>query len=156
MYANIEVHFGWTSRRVSLAGCESRTRGREDPEREVTLDRRVCAEGVTQRLLALHDPVADHDYVAVVVGRVTGSDDVPVRTVDEERLLLAAAHSRCPGEILVGTAGDDDPTVRELGHQLRRGGPLRTLLACSGARSVVIDWSDVPDRADAGRVTRRR
>lgn len=152
MYANIEVHFGWTSRRVDLASGESRSRGRVAIPQEVTLDRNVCAEGVTQRLLALHDPVDDLDYVAVVVGAVIDSDDVPVRTVDEERLLLAAAHSRCAGEILVGTTGDDpgvqgygarEPGIREFGRQLRQGGPLRTLLACSGARSVVVDWSDV-------------
>lgn len=139
MYASNEAGAGRASRRVTL-GSGGGSPADDELRAETTLDRELSAGELHGRLLAVHDAVEERDYVALMVGAVTDSEDVPVRTVDEERLLLAGARCRCPAEILVGIGVGDDPIgVRELGRQLRRGGPLRVLLARSGARSVVLD-----------------
>ncbi|AWH01350.1 hypothetical protein DCN13_23630 [Rhodococcus ruber] len=111
----------------------------------LTLDRRLVSDTVRGRLLAYHDADDDADYVALLIGDVAGSDDVPVRIVDEERLLVEGARSTEPAEILVGAPDDRDPDAerRELDRQLCLGGPVRSMLAHSGARSVTVDWCAV-------------
>lgn len=138
------AYFSWTSRRVMLprtltavvAGTASRS--------GLTMDRQVATATVRGRLLAYHDADGGHDYVALMVGDVQGGEDVPVRAVGEERLLLEGGRSSLPAEILVGT-GDRDEVAeqRELDRQMCCAGPLRCLLCHSGARSVTVDWCSV-------------
>ncbi|MBH0120798.1 hypothetical protein I0Q12_15245 [Rhodococcus sp. CX] len=110
----------------------------------LTMDRRVVTETVRGRLVAYHDAEEDHDYVALMVGDVEGGEDVPVRAVGEERLLLEGGRSGLPAEILVGTGDlDEAAEQRELDRQLCCDGPLRCLLCFSGARSVTVDWCSV-------------
>ena len=58
---------------------------------------------------------------------------------------MEGARSTEPAEILVGTSDDRDPDAerRELDRQLCLGGPVRSMLAHSGARSVTVDWCAV-------------
>ncbi|MDM7489408.1 hypothetical protein [Rhodococcus indonesiensis] len=136
--------FSWTSRRVTLPRC-LRAVAAGTQQSGLTLDRRLASDTVRGRLLAYHDADDDADYVALLIGDVAGSDDVPVRIVDEERLLMEGARSTEPAEILVGTSDDRDPDAewRELDRQLCLGGPVRSMLAHSGARSVTVDWCAV-------------
>lgn len=138
------AYFSWTSRRVMLprtltavvAGTASRS--------GLTMDRQVATATVRGRLLAYHDADGGHDYVALMVGDVQGGEDVPVRAVGEERLLLEGGRSSLPAEILVGTGDRDEAAEqRELDRQLCCDGPLRCLLCHSGARSVTVDWCSV-------------
>ncbi|WP_238586287.1 hypothetical protein [Rhodococcus rhodochrous] len=136
--------FSWTSRRVTLPRC-LRAVAAGTQQSGLTLDRRLASDTIRGRLLAYHDADDDADYVALLIGDVAGSDDVPVRIVDEERLLMEGARSTEPAEILVGTSDDRDPDAerRELDRQLCLGGPVRSMLAHSGARSVTVDWCAV-------------
>ena len=134
MYTSGEAYFSWTSRRVMLPGDERR--GRSDVATEasgVTLDRILTGS----RLMACRDVEQEREYVALAVGAVDGGDDVPVRVVEEERLLLHGPRSGFGPEILVG-AEDDDLDDREVTRQLLDGGPLRGLLARTGAHSVAV------------------
>lgn len=137
--------FSWTSRRVTLPHCLRAVAAGTPARSGLTLDRRLVSGTVRGRLLAYHDADDDADYVALLIGDVVGSDDVPVRVVDEERLLVEGARSTEPAEILVGTSDDRDPDAerRELDRQLCLGGPVRSMLAHSGARSVTVDWCAV-------------
>ncbi|UYP18926.1 hypothetical protein OED52_20230 [Rhodococcus sp. Z13] len=150
MYAQRETYFGWTSRRVPLSSDLPRDTPRErtpHPDEEdsapsgVTLDRILPESLLHGRLVAYHDAEEDKDYVAVAVGEIRGEDDVPVHAVEEECLVVSAAHSPVGG-ILVGT-DDDDLDDREIERQLRRGGPVRDLLEYLGVRSVVVDWTSM-------------
>lgn len=142
MYAQRDIYFGWTSRRVPLystSTIEPDIRSDDRASSGVTLDRILPESLLHGRLITFHDAEDDKDYVAVTVGAVVGENDVPVRAVAEETLVLFAARSVTNG-ILVGTE-DDDLDEREIDRQLRLGGPVRDLLEYIGARSVVVDWA---------------
>jgi len=142
MYAQRDIYFGWTSRRVPLystSTIEPDIRADDRAPSGVTLDRILPESLLHGRLITFHDAEDDKDYVAVTVGAVVGENDVPVRAVAEETLVLFAARSVTNG-ILVGTE-DDDLDEREIDRQLRLGGPVRDLLEYIGARSVVVDWA---------------
>ncbi|WP_241383651.1 hypothetical protein [Rhodococcus sp. CH91] len=142
MYAQRDIYFGWTSRRVPLystSTIEPDIRSDDRAPSGVTLDRILPESLLHGRLITFHDAEDDKDYVAVTVGAVVGENDVPVRAVAEETLVLFAARSVTNG-ILVGTE-DDDLDEREIDRQLRLGGPVRDLLEYIGARSVVVDWA---------------
>jgi hypothetical protein len=138
MYTSGEANFSWTSRRVPLPHEQSArptdvTDARDDAEGSgMTLDRELPPEVVHGRLLAYHDDEDQRDYVALLVGKVEDGEDVPVHPVDEERLLLLGARSTEPAEIFVSADGNEIGQ-RELDHQLLHGGPLRHLLAHTGA-----------------------
>ncbi|MEE2032012.1 hypothetical protein [Rhodococcus chondri] len=144
MYASGEAHFSWTSRRVPLP--HERFAPASDPTDHpghgahsgMTLDRELPPDVVHGRLLAYHDDEDERDYVALLVGEVADCEDVPVHPVDEERLLILGARSTETGEIFVSADGGEIGQ-RELDRQLLHGGPLRKLLAHTGARSVLID-----------------
>ncbi|MFD3809704.1 hypothetical protein [Rhodococcus sp. NPDC058639] len=134
MYTSGEAHFSWTSRRVMLPEDEGHGRSDVAPDASgVTLDRMLPGS----RLMACRDVEQEREYVALAVGEVDGGEDVPVRVVEEERLLLHGPRSDLGPEILVG-AEDDDLDDRELTRQLLDGGPLRSLLARTGAQSVAV------------------
>jgi len=144
MYTSGEAHFSWTSRRVTLPVVERTDRldPRGDDDTAVdrsgmTLDRVLPDDIVHGRLMAYHDAEEEREYVALILGEVRDEEDVPVRAVDEECLLIAGAHSYRPAEILV-SADDDALDDREIDRQLRGGGPLHALLTRTGARSVVV------------------
>lgn len=134
MYTSGEAHFSWTSRRVMLPDDEGHGRSGVAPDASgVTLDRMLPGS----RLMACRDVEQEREYVALAVGEVDGGEDVPVRVVEEERLLLHGPRSDLGPEILVG-AEDDDLDDREVTRQLLDGGPLRSLLARTGAHSVAV------------------
>ncbi len=71
--------------------------------------------------------------------------------VNEEALLIegirsASAHTPqlLIGDSTLGISGDPAPRQGEVSRQLCEGGPIRTLLALSGAQSVEVDWSPAP------------
>ncbi|NME80530.1 hypothetical protein [Rhodococcus sp. 105337] len=134
MYTSGEAHFSWTSRRVMLPEDDRYGRSGVAPDTSgVTLDRVLMGS----RLMACRDVEQEREYVALAVGAVDGGDDVPVRVVEEERLLLHGPRSGFGPEILVG-AEDDDLDDREVTRQLLDGGPLRSLLTRTGAHSVAL------------------
>ncbi|KXF51986.1 hypothetical protein AXA44_47945 [Rhodococcus sp. SC4] len=108
----------------------------------LTMDALLVFDTGRGRLLAYHDADDDTEYVALLVGDVSGSCDVPVRAVGEERLLVEGGRSTLSAEILVGASDDHDSVAEqhELDRQLCLGGPLRSMLAYSGALSVTVDW----------------
>ncbi|MFZ3394033.1 hypothetical protein TVH25_12305 [Rhodococcus sp. 7Tela_A2] len=134
--------FSWTARRVSLGGELQEVRRGEH------VDVSLPATSRPSHLVVYHDDEAD--YVALVVGDAAGNEDVPVHAVHEEQLLLEGGRSTAPVEILVGVPDGRDlgAQQRELDRQLCAGGPIRSMLECSGVRSVVVSWSG-PSRTSA-------
>lgn len=142
MYARRDTQFDRTYLRVTLHAAPPTRSGPVIPGPSgVTLDHAVPASPLPGRLVAYHDAVAEKDYVALAVGTVSGQNDVPVRPVEEELLVLTAARSVEP-EILLGSE-DDDLDPGEIERQLHSGGPLRTLLEYTGALSVLVDRSGI-------------
>ncbi|MFD3811226.1 hypothetical protein [Rhodococcus sp. NPDC058639] len=128
--------FSWTARRVSLGGELQEVRRGEHLEVSLPTTTRPS------HLVVYHDD-DEADYVALVVGDAAGNEDVPVHAVHEEQLLLEGGRSTAPVEILVGVPDGRDlgAQQRELDRQLCAGGPIRSMLEYSGARSVVVSWS---------------
>ncbi|MBS9372199.1 hypothetical protein GON09_001163 [Rhodococcus sp. B50] len=95
------------------------------------------------RLLAIRDSESETDYVALLVGDVSGGSDVAVREVDEERLLVEASRPSTEPEILLGVASVLEAGClgpRHVDREVFVDGPVRSLILRSGARSVVVDW----------------
>ncbi len=96
----------------------------------------------TARLIATRDD--DVDYLALIVGDVADRHDVAVRVVDEEALLIEGSRFESSPEILIGLrtapsiCGCSD--ARHVDSQLCLDGPIRTMIASIGVRSVVVDW----------------
>ena len=132
-----EPFFSWTSRRIDLsAAADARTM---TPE----LDESLRCGSRKARLLAIRDSESETDYVALLVGDVSGHSDVTVREVDEERLLVEASRPSTEPEILLGVASAPEPGHPGPHHVDREvfvDGPVRSLIIRSGARSVVVDW----------------
>ncbi|WP_277371656.1 hypothetical protein [Rhodococcus rhodochrous] len=132
-----EPFFSWTSRRIDLSGAaDART---VTPE----LDESLRCGSRKARLLAIRDSESETDYVALLVGDVSGHSDVTVREVAEERLLVEASRPSTEPEILLGVASAPEPGHPGPHHVDREvfvDGPVRSLIIRSGARSVVVDW----------------
>ncbi|MGX7725111.1 hypothetical protein [Rhodococcus sp. 5G237] len=132
-----EPFFSWTSRRIDLsAAADARA---VTPE----LDESLRCGSRKARLLAIRDSESETDYVALLVGDVSGHSDVTVREVDEERLLVEASRPSTEPEILLGVASAPEPGHPGPHHVDREvfvDGPVRSLIIRSGARSVVVDW----------------
>ncbi|MDV6286672.1 hypothetical protein [Rhodococcus jostii] len=148
-----EPFFSWTARRVTLprtlvsvvsAGGD----GAGEKYSGITLDVTVPLAARTGRLLACRDAEWDTELVVLMVGDVIGADDVPVRVVDEEAVLIEGQHSTQPAEILVATTiirdgcGTRRLSRRDVDHQLCTGGPVRDAIALSGAVSVDSEWCE--------------
>ena len=133
MTARPEPFFSWTARRVELREVESAV---------LVLDEVVPVGAGTARLIATRDD--DVDYLALIVGDVADRHDVAVRVVDEEALLIEGSRSEFTPEILVGLRAAPSicgcSTARHVDSQLCLNGPVRTMIASLGVRSVVVDW----------------
>ena len=133
MTARPEPFFSWTARRVELREVESAV---------LVLDEVVPMGTGTARLIATRDD--DVDYLALIVGDVADGHDIAVRGVDEEALLIEGSRSESSPEILIGLraapsiCGCSD--ARHVDSQLCLEGPIRTMIASVGVRSVVVDW----------------
>ena len=133
MTARPEPFFSWTARRVELDEVESAV---------LVLDEVVPVGAGTARLIATRDD--DVDYLALIVGDVSDRHDVAVRVVDEEALLIEGSRFESSPEILIGLrtapsiCGCSD--ARHVDSQLCLDGPIRTMIASIGVRSVVVDW----------------
>ena len=136
MTARPESFFSWTARRVELDEL------REVESAVLVLDEVVAVGTGTARLIATR--VDDVDYLALIVGDVAHRHDVAVRVVDEEALLIEGSRSESSPEILIGLraapsiCGCSD--ARHVDSQLCLEGPIRTMIASIGVRSVVVDW----------------
>ena len=141
MTARPEPFFSWTARRVELDEL------REVESVVLVLDEVVPVGAGTARLIATRDEDTDIDYLALIVGDVAGGRDIAVRVVDEEALLIEGSRSESSPEILIGLraapsiCGCSD--ARHVDSQLCLEGPIRTMIASIGVRSVVVDWYHV-------------
>lgn len=127
-----EPFFSWTARRIDLAGI------RESEFVDLVLDELVPLGASTARLIATRDEDTDVDYVALIVGEVTGEHDVAVRGVDEEAILIEGSRSASSPEILIGLRAA--PAAGGCSSRICLDGPIRTMIASVGVRSVVVDW----------------
>ncbi|WP_009478724.1 hypothetical protein [Rhodococcus sp. JVH1] len=136
MTARPEPFFSWTARRVELREVESAV---------LVLDEVVPVGTGTARLIAIR--VDDVDYLALVVGDVADRHDVAVRVVDEEALLIEGSRSESSPEILIGLRAAQSicgcSEARHVDSQLCLDGPIRTMIASIGVKSVVVDWYHV-------------
>ncbi|GCE39596.1 hypothetical protein Rhow_003120 [Rhodococcus wratislaviensis] len=141
MTALPEPFFSWTTRRIDLAGI------RDSEFAGLVLDEPVPLGKNKARLIATRDDDADVDYLALIVGDVADGRDIAVRGVDEEALLIEGSRSESTPEILVGmrTAATmcDRFGERRIGSQLCLEGPVRSMIASVGVKSVVVDWCHV-------------
>ncbi|WP_172650132.1 hypothetical protein [Rhodococcus opacus] len=136
MTARPEPFFSWTARRVELRESESAV---------LVLDEVVPVGTGTARLIATR--VDDVDYLALVVGDVADRHDVAVRVVDEEALLIEGSRSESTPEILIGLRAAQSicgcSEARHVDSLLCIDGPIRTMIASIGVKSVVVDWYHV-------------
>ncbi|RYF46479.1 MAG: hypothetical protein EOO27_39320, partial [Comamonadaceae bacterium] len=114
----------------------------------VTLDVSLTLGPRSGRLVAYHDADWDADYVVLMMGQIIDAQDVPVRVVDEETLLVEGGRCTRPAEILIAASpigdglGAQRVDQRIVDSQLCTGGPLRELLGLSGAVSVESQWCE--------------
>ena len=138
MTARPEPFFSWTARRVELDEL------REVESVVLVLDEVVPMGAGTARLIATRDDDTDIDYLALIVGDVADGRDIAVRGVDEEALLIEGSRSEFTPEILIGLRAAPSicgcSTSRHIDSQLCLDGPVRTMIASVGVRSVVVDW----------------
>lgn len=138
MTARPEPSFSWTARRVELRESESAV---------LVLDERVPLGRNTARLIATRDEGADVDYLALIVGDVADGHDIAVRGVDEEALLVEGGRTESSPEILIGLR--TAPSIcgcsseQHIDSQLCLDGPVRTMIASVGVKSVVVDCCHV-------------
>ncbi|MGW4331693.1 hypothetical protein ACWEK5_02570 [Rhodococcus koreensis] len=141
MTALPEPFFSRTARRIDLAGSL------DSEFANLVLDETVPLGKNTARLIATHDEHTDVDYLALIVGDVADGRDIAVRCVDEEALLIEGSRSEATPEILVGlrTATGMCQFFGEkyIGSQLCLDGPVRSMIASVGVRSVVVGWCHV-------------
>lgn len=141
-----EPFFSWTSRRIDLSAAEDARS--MVPE----LDESLRCGSRKARLLAIHDEEGETEYVALLVGDVSGRSDVTVREVDEERLLVEASRPSTEPEILLGVASTPGAGHLDAHHVDREvfvEGPVRSLIIRSGACSVVVEWDHGEGRYSA-------
>ncbi|MEU5844381.1 hypothetical protein [Rhodococcus sp. NPDC047139] len=132
-----EPFFSWTSRRIDL------TAAGDSSAVTTELDESLRCGPRKARLLAVRDPESETQYVALLVGEVSGSDDVTVREVDEERLLVEAGRASDEPEILLAVApgpASGSAVEGDIEREVFVDGPIRSLIIRSGARSIVVDW----------------
>ncbi|WP_016883600.1 MULTISPECIES: hypothetical protein [unclassified Rhodococcus (in: high G+C Gram-positive bacteria)] len=134
MTARPEPFFSWTARRVELREVESAV---------LVLDE-VVPVGTTGTARLIATRVDDVDYLALIVGDVADRYDVAVRVVDEEALLIEGSRSESSPEILIGLRAAQSicgcSDARHVDSQLCLDGPISTMIASIGVRSVVVDW----------------
>lgn len=145
-----EPFFSWTSRRVvlprTLTLINPSTDGCAPGRSRVSIDVLLPLGAHQGRLLAYRAADCETEYVALMVGQIVGSEDIPVRVVDEESLLIEGSRSTLAAEILIGArAVGSGLGVRPLNQhdvdsQLCMGGPIRDMLGLSGAVSVASEW----------------
>ncbi|QDQ91015.1 hypothetical protein FND50_09560 [Rhodococcus sp. WB9] len=140
MTARPEPFFSWTARRIEL------DRLRESESSDLVLDELVSLGTGTARLIATRDD-ADVDYLALIVGDVADGHNIAVRGVDEEALLIEGSRTESSPEILIGLRAAQSicgcSDARHVDSQLCLDGPIRTMIASIGVRSVVVDWYHV-------------
>lgn len=137
MTALSESFFSWTSRRVDLTAIDKASS--VTPE----LDEPLRCGNHQARLIAMRDADTDVEYLALVVGDVSGRSDITVREVDEELLLVEGSRSPVEQEILLGVSSEYEEGYSGTDHLDREvcvDGPVRSMIAWSGARSVIVDW----------------
>ncbi|MDV6280280.1 hypothetical protein [Rhodococcus jostii] len=141
MTARPEPFFSWTARRVELDEL------RESESAVLVLDEVVPVGAGTARLIATRDEDTDIDYLALIVGDVADGHDIAVRGVDEEALLIEGSRTASSPEILIGLRAAQSicgcSDARHVDSQLCLDGPIRTMIASIGVRSVVVDWYHV-------------
>ncbi|WP_037243452.1 hypothetical protein [Rhodococcus wratislaviensis] len=141
MTARPEPFFSWTARRIEL------DRLRESESSVLVLDELVPLGTGTARLIGMRDEGADVDYLALIVGDVANGHDIAVRGVDEEALLIEGSRSESSPEILIGLRAAASvcgcSSERHIDSELCLDGPIRTMIASIGVRSVVVDWYNV-------------
>ncbi|CAG7599686.1 hypothetical protein SIM91_06425 [Rhodococcus opacus] len=141
MTARPEPFFSWTARRVELDEL------RESESAVLVLDEVVPVGAGTARLIATRDEDTDIDYLALIVGDVADGHDIAVRGVDEEALLIEGSRTESSPEILIGLRAAQSicgcSDARHVDSQLCLDGPIRTMIASIGVRSVVVDWYHV-------------
>ncbi|UZG57440.1 hypothetical protein [Rhodococcus opacus] len=137
MTARPEPFFSWTARRVEFDELRVESV-------VLVLDEVVPVGAGTARLIATRDEDTDIDYLALIVGDVADGRDIAVRGVDEEALLIEGSRSEFTPEILIGLRAAPSicgcSTARHIDSQLCLDGPVRTMIASVGVRSVVVDW----------------
>ncbi|RYE38907.1 MAG: hypothetical protein EOP24_45780 [Hyphomicrobiales bacterium] len=138
MTARPEPFFSWTARRVELDEL------RESESAVLVLDEVVPVGAGKARLIATRDEDTDIDYLALIVGDVADGHDIAVRGVDEEALLIEGSRTESSPEILIGLRAAQSicgcSDARHVDSQLCLDGPIRTMIASIGVRSVVVDW----------------
>lgn len=141
MTARPEPFFSWTARRVELDEL------RESESAVLVLDEVVPVGAGKARLIATRDEDTDIDYLALIVGDVADGHDIAVRGVDEEALLIEGSRTESSPEILIGLRAAQSicgcSDARHVDSQLCLDGPIRTMIASIGVRSVVVDWYHV-------------
>ncbi|EID76301.1 MULTISPECIES: hypothetical protein [Rhodococcus] len=141
MTARPEPFFSWTARRVELDEL------RESESAVLVLDEVVPVGAGMARLIATRDEDTDIDYLALIVGDVADGHDIAVRGVDEEALLIEGSRTESSPEILIGLRAAQSicgwSDARHVDSQLCLDGPIRTMIASIGVRSVVVDWYHV-------------
>ncbi|MBJ8345453.1 hypothetical protein [Antrihabitans sp. YC2-6] len=147
-----ERYFSWTARQLMLGSDATLVTDPVHPSDTTTIHLDVhMTVGAREARLVTFACLDDEDdeWTALLVGDVSGASEVPVRTVEEERLLLAGARSTIPAEILVAVPPEEadmpsDTSCRRIIHtQLCMGGPIRDVIGAAGAVSVVVNWSDL-------------
>ena len=141
MTARPEPFFSWTARRVELDEL------RESESAVLVLDEVVPVGAGKARLIATRDEDTDIDYLALIVGDVADGHDIAVRGVDEEALLIEGSRTESSPEILIGLRAAQSicgcSDARHVDSQLCLEGPIRTMIASIGVRSVIVDWYHV-------------
>lgn len=151
MNTHSEPFFSWNSRRVvlprTLALIASAAGDGPPQDRPgVTLDVSLTLGPRSGRLLAYHDADWDTDYVVLMIGQIIDAQDVPLRVVDEEALLVEGGRCTRPAEILIAASpigaglGAQRVDRQIVDSQLCTGGPIRDMLGLSGAVSVESQW----------------
>ncbi|MGW5110627.1 hypothetical protein [Nocardia sp. NPDC004123] len=140
--------FSWTARKIALPDLRAIRNNKarkqfDELARYLHLDVRIATGRRECRLLSCGEPHdEDVEYTALLIGDTYGSRDVPIRIVDSEILLLAAARSELRNEVLLSVTRFGRPhsmTNSELATQLFNGGPIANLLALADIASVVVD-----------------
>ncbi|WP_193788719.1 hypothetical protein [Rhodococcus rhodochrous] len=137
MTALSEPFFSWTSRRIDLPAVA------ELGSVTLELDEPLWCGNHQARLIAMRDPDTEVACLALVVGDVSGRNDVTVREVDEELLLVEGSRSTVEPAILLGISPEGGKGSRgtdHLDHAVCVDGPVRSMIVWSGARSVIVEW----------------
>ncbi|WP_139812241.1 hypothetical protein [Prescottella equi] len=119
-----------------------------------TLDVTVHVGDSHGRLISNAETDARDEWTVVALGKTDDAENVHVRVVDEERLLIEAGRSAATPLLLVSRHGstftDEVEAHRRLVAELVDGGPARDLLGLSGASSVLVEPTDASQSTPGG------